>query len=279
MAVKEIKPSMRLYDFAEMLEAKIISKGARPAFPVNLSINNEAAHYSPKINDTKVFSNGDVVKIDLGAHIDGYIADTAVTVIVGEKNHELERLIQAAEGALEKAIMVIGPGVALREIGGVIEETIVGYGYKPVINLSGHQIDRWNLHAGLSINNYRAGLGKIPEEGVFAIEPFAVFKGNGLVKEGEPGGIYRIIRNAPIRDRIARELFEFIKENFGTLPFSERWCLQFGDEKTVRRGLLVLQRMGAIMQYRVLKDVPGSVVSQAEHTVVIRKGEKYVTTR
>ncbi len=269
---------MRLYDFAEMLEAEIISRGARPAFPVNLSINNEAAHYSPKINDSKVFSKGDVVKIDLGAHIDGYIADTAVTVIVGERNPELERLIQAAEEALERAVMVIGPGTMLRDLGGVIEDTIVGYGYKPVVNLSGHQIDRWNLHAGLSINNYRAGAGKIPEEGVFAIEPFAVLRGSGVVREGPPGGIYRAIRNVPIRDRVARDLFEFIKENFGTLPFSERWCLRYGDESTVRRGLLVLQRMGAIMQYRVLKDTPGSFVSQAEHTVVIRKGEKYVIT-
>jgi len=278
-ARKLVKPDMKLIDIATELEKMITSKGGYPAFPVNLSINEEAAHYSPKIGDTKKVSEGDLLKIDLGVHIDGYIADTAISLVVGDNRPDLERIINATEEALEKALIIIGPGTHLSDIGGVIEDTIKKHGFYPIVNLSGHQIDRWNLHAGLSIPNYRSGHQALPSEGVFAVEPFAVLNGRGLVKEGIPGGIYRVIRDHRIRDKVARELFENIKANFRTLPFSERWCLEFASPEEVKRGLLVLQRVGAIMQYRVLKDVPGSYVAQSEHTVVLVRGEKYIITK
>lgn len=274
-----IKPDMKLIEIANELERMIIAKGGYPAFPINLSINEEAAHYSPKINDERTVREGDLLKVDIGVHVDGYIADTAVSIVVGGSRPELERVIKATQDALEKALVVIGPGTSLEAIGDVIERTIRGYGYYPIVNLSGHQIERWNLHAGLSIPNYRSGRQKIPQEGVFAIEPFAVLNGRGVVKEGAPGGIYRVVRDGRVRDRIARSLFENIKERFRTLPFSERWCLEFASPGEVRRGLLVLQRYGLVMQYRVLKDVQGSYVAQSEHTVVIAQGEKYITTK
>ena len=276
---KIIKPGTKLIDIANKLEAMIISKGGFPAFPVNLSINEEAAHYSPKIGDTRTVEKGDLIKVDIGVHVEGYIADTAISIVVGERNLELERIIEATDRALDEALTIIGPGATLKDIGGVIEDTIRSYGFIPIINLSGHQIDRWILHAGLSIPNYRSGEQRIPKEGIFAIEPFAVRGGRGVVKEGMPGGIYRVLRDRKIRDRIARNLFEDIKKSFKTLPFSERWCLKFASPEEVRRGLMLLQRYGAIMQYRVLNDSKGSYVAQSEHTVVIKDGEKYITTK
>ena len=78
--IKSIKPGVKLLEIANNVEQRIKDNGADISFPVNISINELAAHYSPRHDDTLVFNKGDVVKLDVGSHVDGYIADTAVTV-------------------------------------------------------------------------------------------------------------------------------------------------------------------------------------------------------
>src|SRR4030067_985094 len=94
---------------------------------------------------------GNVVKLDLGAQVDGYIADTAVTVEVGTRNWT--DLIKASEVALETAIEVCRPKTPTRLLGAAIERGIESYGDKPISDLTGHPTERYKLHAGKSIPN------------------------------------------------------------------------------------------------------------------------------
>ncbi|MEO2152470.1 MAG: type II methionyl aminopeptidase, partial [Thermococcus sp.] len=145
-----IKPGTKLYDIAEFVERRIVELGGKPAFPCNLSLNEVAAHYTPYKGDDTVLKEGDYLKLDLGVHVDGYIADTAVTFRVGMEEDEL---MEAAREALENAIATLRAGVMVRDVAKAIEETIRGKGFNPIVNLSGHKVERYKLHAGVSIPN------------------------------------------------------------------------------------------------------------------------------
>ncbi len=130
-------------EVADSIEFKIEQQGGKVAFPVNIAVDNVAAHYTPHSADTQVFKKGMLAKIDVGAHVDGYIADTTFTKEVGT-NHWGE-LIRAAEEALEAAIDVTKPGIRAKMIGGAVERTIESYGFNPITNLTGHSLKRYNI--------------------------------------------------------------------------------------------------------------------------------------
>ncbi|HIP89177.1 MAG TPA: type II methionyl aminopeptidase, partial [Thermococcus paralvinellae] len=216
--IKIIKSGVLLYEIAEFVENRIMELGGKPAFPCNLSLNELAAHYTPYKGDKTVLREGDYLKVDLGVHIDGYIADTAITVRVGMEGDDL---MEASKEALENAISVVRAGVRINEIGKVIEETIRGHGFNPIVNLSGHIIQRYRLHSGVSIPNiYRPHDTYTLKEGeVLAIEPFAT-TGAGQVIEVPPALIFMFVRNRPVRMLQARNLLNYIRKNFSTLPFA-----------------------------------------------------------
>ena len=84
-----LKPGVSFLEIADKVESKIIENGAGLAFPVNISINEIAAHFSPKHDDkTLSLKKGDVVKLDIGTHFEGYIADTAVTVEIESHKYD-----------------------------------------------------------------------------------------------------------------------------------------------------------------------------------------------
>ncbi|NJE75623.1 type II methionyl aminopeptidase [Thermococcus sp. ES12] len=271
-----IKPGAKLYDIAEFVERRIVELGGKPAFPCNLSINEIAAHYTPYKGDDSVLKEGDYLKLDLGVHVDGYIADTAVTFRVGMEEDDL---MAASKEALENAISVIRAGVKISEIGKVIEETIRGYGFNPIVNLSGHKIDRYKLHAGVSIPNiYRPNDSYVLKEGdVIAIEPFAT-TGAGQVIEVPPALIFMHIRDRPVRMAQARRLLMHIKKEYNGLPFAYRWLQGFMPEGQLKLALAQLDRVGAIYSYQILREVRGGLVSQFEHTVIVEKDGAYITT-
>ncbi|EQD26228.1 methionine aminopeptidase, type II, partial [mine drainage metagenome] len=178
---------------AEAIEDLIRSRGAAPAFPANLSRNQEAAHYTPSPDDEARFVEGDLVKVDVGAHLDGRIADTATTVEVGS-THRYDHLIRAVHEAVRAGISRIRADVPVEEISAAIEEAIHRRGVKPVANLTGHTIERYLLHAGTSIPNVRGGPARTLREGeIVAIEPFAT-NGRGLIENGPFGHIVRFRR-------------------------------------------------------------------------------------
>ncbi|EHP68569.1 MAG: type II methionyl aminopeptidase [Metallosphaera yellowstonensis] len=264
---KLIKPGARVIDVCETVEKIIIESGARPAFPCNLSINNEAAHYSPVIGDEKIIPDGAIVKLDVGAHIEGYITDTAITVFLDEK---LERLATASRDALTAAISNFRPGVSLADIGKIIERVIKMNGFKPIRNLGGHLIRRFELHAGVFVPNiYERTSGRIASGSTYAIEPFAT-DGGGEVIEGKETTIYAL-RNPNSRGltEFEKRIVDEIQRRFKTLPFSERWLSDLGTKEEIRQALKSLSRKGVLHGYPILVEVKGGLVSQAEHTVYV----------
>jgi methionyl aminopeptidase len=267
-----VKAGARLYDVAQEVEGYIRNHGCGLAFPCNISVNEVAAHYTPCVDDKKVFEIGDVVKVDCGAHIDGYVGDTAGTVEVGTKRYT--DLVKISKTARDTVAEFIGDGCPLNEIGNAVEMTIKSAGFQPIVNLSGHQIEPYNLHAGLTVPNYDDGnTFKLKAGMVIAVEPFAT-NGAGKIKDGKPGNIVRILRERPIADPKAAEFFEYVKEEFRTFPFCARSC-DFPDaEKHVRN----LVRHGILSSYSQLVEVKGGIVSQHEYTFYIAGPKAEVTT-
>jgi methionyl aminopeptidase len=256
----KVEPDLTLLEIAELVEGGIRARGAEPAFPCNISLDRAAAHYTPAPGDTRKFGES-MAKLDIGVHVDGYIADAAVTV--DHSGHP--DLVEAAEAALSAAIDAIRPGVQTGLIGGAIEEAISGYGYKPVSNLTGHGLERYQAHAEPSIPNRAGERGVVLKEGdVIAIEPFAS-NGLGRISEAPVAEIFGFIENRPVRLPQAREILKEIEQKYKTLPFARRWL----RGTRVDFALAQLLKNGIIHRYPVLWEIEGALVSQAEHTVIV----------
>lgn len=270
-----VQEGRKLLDVAEELEALIRKEGAKPGFPVNLSINSDAAHYTPALGDERRFEAGDLVKLDLGAHLDGHLGDTAITLEVGSSRHA--RLIQASREALEAAVAAVKDGLALAEVGRVIEAAIKGHGFKPISNLTGHSIEVYDLHAGVSVPNVPRGHGELHAGMVVAIEPFAT-DGAGHIKEAENGNIWRFVAAKPQRNPHAKKLLEHIAAEHSELPFAERWMHGVVPDRWVPFAMRLLHQSGSIEPYPVLREAAGGLVSQAEHTLIVHEDRGEVTT-
>ena len=267
-----VKQGVKLFDVAEEVEGYIRSQGCKLAFPCNISINEIAAHYTPSVNDRTVFEIGDVVKIDCGAQVDGFVGDTAGTVEVGTNRYR--DLIESAKNARDTVMEFIGEGCPLNEIGSAVDMTIRSKGFVPIRNLSGHQIEPYNLHAGLCLPNYDDGNTDVLKAGmVIACEPFAT-NGDGLITSGRPGNICRIARDRPPKEEDLRQFYDYIMEEFRTFPFCARSC----DYPKAEFLLKKLVRQGIASSYAILKEVKGGCVSQWEHTVYIAGPKGEVTT-
>ncbi|MUV88367.1 type II methionyl aminopeptidase [Natronomonas sp. CBA1123] len=257
-------------EIAEYAEDRIRELGGEPAFPVNISIDEEAAHATPKPDDDTTFGE-EMINLDIGVHIDGWLADTAVTVDLSGN----PELAEAPAEALDAALEIIEPGIETGEIGAEIESVIDGYGYNPVVNLSGHGLGHWEQHTDPNIPNRGVEQGIELEVGdVVAIEPFAT-DGGGKVTEGAKEEIYALEREASVRNRQAREALEQIVEEFKTLPFARRWLDTSRAEMALRR----LQQQNVVHGYPVLKEQDGFLVSQKEHTIIVTEDGCEVTTR
>lgn len=272
--LKMIEPGAKLLDVANAIEALIDEKGAKPAFPVNISVNAVAAHYSPDAWDESTFKDTDLVKLDIGVHLDGYIADIAKSKGPAESS----KLIRASEEALQSAIEVIKPGAMTNEVGTAIEDIIEGYGFKPISNLTGHMLTRGNLHGGVIIPNVNTRNGDLIEEGqVFAVEPFATDGAGRVVDEGN-AIIFKYLADRPIRMREARDILKYVKANFGTLPFAERWIAHLMPRLKLNHAMRQLISAKALYAYHILREKEHGTVSQAEHTVIVTKDGCEITT-
>ncbi|WP_336024657.1 type II methionyl aminopeptidase [Halobellus salinisoli] len=259
-AAEKVEPGVTQLEVADFAESRIRELADGCAFPANISVDEEASHASPGRDDDTEFGE-EMVCLDCGVHVDGYIADAAVTVDLSGN----PELVEAAEEALDAALDAVGPGVQSGTVGAEIEDVIRGYGYTPVLNLSGHGVSQWDAHTGPTIPNRGTERGVELEVGdVVAIEPFAT-TGRGKVTEGSKEEIYSLERDRSVRDRSARNVLEQVKEEYKTLPFAARWLDDPRAEMAVKR----LKQQGILHGYPVLKEDDGELVSQAEHTVVV----------
>lgn len=256
------KPGVKLLETAQKIEAFIIENGGKPAFPVNLSANERAAHYTPSINDESVIGDKDLLKIDLGVHVEGYIVDTSLTIDFSGENG---KLLEASQNALESALSVMKAGVSFRVVGGVIEQEIKSKGFKVIENLNGHLIERYLLHAGVDLPNTPVSGGVLNEGDVYAIEPFAT-TGRGRVTDQNYCQIYSVF-GGKVRGEIAREILNLVLTDFQTLPFAKRWLKLPYSELQIDLGLGEIVKNGAGTSYPLLSD--SGLVSQAETTVII----------
>ncbi|HKZ34169.1 MAG TPA: type II methionyl aminopeptidase [Candidatus Nanoarchaeia archaeon] len=268
-----VKKDVPLLEIAEKIEARISELGGKPAFPVNLSINEIAAHYTPS-HDDKALASG-LLKVDFGVHIDGWTADNAFSLDL-ENSEENKRLIETAEEALNKALDIVKLDIAANQIGGVISETIESRGFSPIINLCGHSMKQYELHGGITIPNIDDGRKVVLKEGLYAIEPFAT-PGSGKVRDGRPSGIYELTSEKSPRSPLARELLQFIKKEYDKLPFCSRWIVEALDSKALF-GLRELEANGNLHHFNQLVEVSGAKVSQAEQTILVEENKVTVTT-
>jgi methionyl aminopeptidase len=255
-------------EVAEYAEDRIRELGGEPAFPVNISIDEVAAHDTPSADD-RTFGE-EMINLDIGVHIDGWLADTAITV----DHSGNPDLVDASAEALEVAVETIGPGVETGEVGAAIEEVIDGYGYNPVVNLTGHGLGHWEQHVPPNIPNRAVDQGVEFSVGdVVALEPFAT-DGSGKVQEGSREEIFALEHERSVRNRQARQALDEITDRFKTLPFATRWLETSRAEMALRR----LKMADVVHGYPVLKEDEGFLVSQKEHTVIITEDGCEVTT-
>jgi methionyl aminopeptidase len=269
-AAERVEVDTGYLELTEWIEDRIRELGGEPGFPVNISVDEEAAHGAAGPDDDRTIGES-MVKLDIGVHIDGWLADTATTVdFTGTDD-----LVAASEEALSAALDVVEPGVETGEIGAAIEETIESYDYNPVVNLTGHGLGHYDQHTAPNIPNRAVSQSVELEVGdVVAIEPFAT-DGRGKVQEGSRTEIYSLEREGSVRDRSARQALEQITEEFRTLPFAARWI----DVSRASMALRRLQRNDIVHGYPVLKEEDGCLVSQREHTVIVTEDGCEVTTR
>ncbi len=272
---KLITPDSKVFEIAEAVEKKITELGGEIAFPVNISINEIAAHYSPILNDKLALKEGDYVKLDIGAHIDGYIGDAATTIRVGGKD---DGLITCSKKMLEAALEAFIPGEKLENIGGVIEGVANEFGFKPIRNLTGHLIKQYVLHAGAFVPNVKTPNNKKIEEGeVYAIEPFCT-NGSGWIKEVAPFTIFRWVADKPSRLQESRKILDLGKNSFKRLPFAKRWIQRIIPETKLEMALRGLVDSRALHPYGVLKEAGNGMVAQAEHTVIVKEKPLVITS-
>ena len=286
-ASKLITDGALVIDLVNYVESEILKTGAEIAFPCNVSINEIAAHYTSPAGDKTQFKAGDMVKLDLGAMIDGYIADSAVTIIAGgdmEENYTQdeinlhEEIVEASEAGLEAAIATARAGIEVSKIGAAVHEAISEYKLNPIFNLTGHSLEQYNLHAGISIPNYDNHDNYVLEEGqAVAIEPFAT-NGEGIVNDSPGHSIFAYMANKPFRMKSTQRVLKYIQHNHAHVPFSGRWIT---DEFGERKGAIALKQLSdamAIYPYAPLREKQDCFVSQKEHTIIVEKEGCTVTT-
>ena len=263
---KLIKEGAVLGDVSNKVEEKIKKLKGEIAFPCQISINEVAAHYCPDFNDMTVIKKGDLVKLDLGVHVKGKIADTACSIDVGgDKNLEL---IKASKDALKEATDLMRPGVKLNEIGKAVEEVIVGQGFNPIRNLSGHEVSDYELHAGLTVPNYDDGdETELKENQVFAVEPFAT-TGDGYIKDSKNSGIYKLLM--PKNVRSGRDILNYVMKEYKSLPFARKWLLKKFSGFKLNFGLRILEKEEIVLHYKQLVERSNGLVSQAENTIIVK---------
>ncbi len=276
--MKEVKPKVKVLRICKLAERKIMDYGASGlAFPCNVSIDNEAAHYTSPHEDKKIFPDKGLVKIDLGAHVNGHLSDTAITV---DLDGSYENYMSAAKEALNAAIQIIKPGVKLGEIGAVIERTIKGYSkLRPVHQLSGHQLKQWRLHAGKNVPNMKMRISEKMNLGeTYAVEPFAT-NGDGTIKSGKGTYIYsNDMRNKTKLDRLTQQIRNIARQRFGTLPWASRWLYETKTKIDIAAAVHNLRRAGVIRGYSILLEGKDGMVSQFEHSLFVGEEGAIVST-
>ena len=271
----QIHVGRTLVEVRSAVEAEIQRRGASLAFPVQIAVNETAAHFCPAAADARAFEEGDLAKLDIGVHVDGWVVDTAVTVNVGRRAGR-QPLIDAAEAALHAALTAARPGALIYEVSQAIETVLRSRGLRPVESLCGHGVGRWTVHCPPAVPNRPEGdhRTRLEPETVVALEVFAT-DGDGHVEERGDASIYRLDPLAPT-ELADLELIGALRA-FRGLPFAAHQLPGFSAER-VATAIAALTAAGQLRSYRPLVDASASAIAQAEHTIYVHADRTEVLT-
>jgi len=274
---RTVREGMPIIDICEKAEALTREKGGKPAFPCNVSVNEIAAHYTSPPNDKQTIPEKSIVKVDIGVHVDGYIGDTAASVCF---DPEYVDMVNTAEEALKKAVEILRPGLSITRFGSAIQKVIKTRGFKPVSNLTGHLIRRYIIHAGKSLPNvFNLSTSRIKEGEVYGVEPFVtVANAAGRVENLREAYIFRYSKHKSLKDPYAKQILKYIKNNFKTLPFTERWLSKFASSSRYKSAFFELLSSKSLISYPVFVEASRNLVAQAEYTVMVVKDGCVVLT-
>jgi len=272
-----VRPGVTFLEVCDLVKREVESRGGQLAFPTGIGVNEVTAHYAPQDGDESVFKEQDLVKVDFGVHVDGYVTDTSVSVTF---NPEYNLLLEATERALEAAIATARREVRTGEIGREIHREAARFGFKTIENLTGHTVDRYVVHAGKSIPNlYMPGMQSLKVGDVFAIEPFlTVGSAAGYVVDAPSQTIFSIVARKKTGNAELDGFADHVWSERKTLPFTPRWYSEeFGKDKL--KGMiskLVGRRI--LRAYPTLVEASGSPVAQFEHTMALEEEGLVVLT-
>jgi methionyl aminopeptidase len=271
----EIEPGKRIIKICVLAENKIREYGGVPAFPLNVSVNHIAAHSTSPKGDKSEIPEFGLVKLDIGVHVDGYIADTARTVDI---DGTLDGFVAATNDALAEAIDLMKPGAELGDIGKTIEYVVKEYGLRPIKNLSGHNLKRYRLHAGKVVPNIKKRrIGTVEVGEYYAIEPFAT-TGTGTVIDSEYVYIFSNTGADVSLEGTTEKLRKYLRDKYGPLPFASRWIGSSSRNVDVIQEIKNLLKSNALRGYPMQIEKKGRPVSQSEHTVYISEEGPIVLT-
>jgi methionyl aminopeptidase len=271
-----VTPGTKVIDIVNATEAYIRENATGIAFPCNIALNNVAAHYTSPLNDETAIEEGDLVTVDVGAHVDGCISDSAFTIAL---NSDHDDLVKASEKATTLAIKMMRPGARLNTIGALIESTIEDAGFKPIKQLSGHQMKEYELHSEKQVPCVSGKSEVFIEEGeVYAVETFAS-TGSGNVADLPNPVIYQMLPiRVPVRFRGTKQFLGIVRKEYGEFPFAERWVAEKMSNVSMKMAIRELTQHGALIAHNILAEEKGKLVSQHEHTVLITEKGRVQTT-
>ena len=268
-----IKKGTKVVEVLDKVEEKIKELGALPAFPAQISLNETAAHYCSEEEDETVFED-QVVCLDVGVHINGFIGDNALTVDLSNENKDL---VKASRDALNAALEVVKPGAKLSHIGKAIETTITNAGFQPVRNLSGHGLGEFNVHCPPTIPNFDTKENTTLKEGqAIAIEPFAT-TGVGMIEQKGDASVFEVVGKKSTRVGFVRNIMKEI-ETYQGLPFTIRWLTQKFSANQVQYALNEMRKLGILKEHPPLVEKQQGLVAQSEHTVLVLE-DPIITTK
>jgi methionyl aminopeptidase len=275
------RPGTKFLDIATLCENEIKKHGCGLGFPANVSLNTIAAHYSPEIDDPTVCPDHGLLKIDLGAEMNGYISDRAITINLGEDKGKHETLIKASEDGLQAALKTAGPGVTVSDIGNAINREIIKHNVKPVKNLGGHGLGNYDIHGPPFIPNVSNSPDnfKLEIDKAYAIEPFTT-DGYGAIHQGKVVNIFQFAsmkkaKKLPIDERAIAQKF---KSKFNTLPFSPRNVDFIQGKERINKTIDKFYKRGILMGYPIFVEMGSGLVAQTEHSILVLKDGIHVYT-
>jgi curved DNA binding protein len=256
--------------------SKKVKKNKGIAFPTCISINNCAGHYSPLPEDTQVvIKEGDVVKVDLGVHIDGFPSVVAHTWIVGQTapaTGKIADVVCAAYYASECALRLLRPGKTNTDVTNIIQKCAKSFNVQPLEAVLSHEIKRNCLDANKVIIN-RVELDQQVEEFQFEINQaygidIVMSTGEGKSREIDTRTtVFKraVDRNYQLKLQASRGLLTEINSKFPNHAFSLRSL----DEKKRRMGIVELVKHELVDSYPVLFEKDGEIIAQFKFTALI----------